>query len=265
MTAEHMKKARAVLGRVAGPIFRRGRPRMHLSSSDAGFSVYDVRVGRVHLQLGEPANASGLGIIVKELDRGPYDFSDIDFRPGDVVIDLGAHVGAVSTFLGKKFPYLRIFAFEPVPPLFDSLRRNIARNDLANVTAVNEAVTGDGRSLELVSYLGANSGGSTANVPAGAYLGSERFTVSSTTLDEIFSRYGIQRCRLLKIDVEGSEHEILTSSNSLDRIDYLRGEFHENAHLARQGYGIDELLAYCARFVAPEHIRVERCIMWEGA
>ena len=50
-------------------------------------------------------------------------------------LDIGAHVGAVSVYLSRKFE--QVFAFEAVPSTFEYLRRNTA--ELANVTALNVA------------------------------------------------------------------------------------------------------------------------------
>lgn len=51
-------------------------------------------------------------------------------------LDVGAHVGAVAIYLGRKFE--QVIAFEAVPTTFEFLRRNT--DDLANVTALNVAV-----------------------------------------------------------------------------------------------------------------------------
>ena len=51
-------------------------------------------------------------------------------------LDIGAHVGAVSVYLARKFA--RVFAFEAVPQTFEFLRQNTA--DLSNVSALNLAV-----------------------------------------------------------------------------------------------------------------------------
>lgn len=47
-----------------------------------------------------------------EIDN--YDFDSIDFKERDVVIDIGGNIGMVSIYLAKKYPFLKIYAFEPV-------------------------------------------------------------------------------------------------------------------------------------------------------
>lgn len=54
-------------------------------------------------------------------------------------------------------------------------------------------------------------------------------------------RYEIDRCRLLKINCEGAEYEILHNTHVLDRVDYLSSEFHINQRLEQDGYSIESL------------------------
>ena len=48
-------------------------------------------------------------------------------RPGDVVIDIGAHIGLFSLFAASCSA--RVFSFEPFPENFSLLKENIARNN----------------------------------------------------------------------------------------------------------------------------------------
>ncbi len=47
-----------------------------------------------------------------------------------VVIEVGAHIGAITVPLGKKAA--RVYAFEPQPEIFDCLLENIEQNHLHN-------------------------------------------------------------------------------------------------------------------------------------
>jgi FkbM family methyltransferase len=193
--------------------------------------------------------------VIREFQSDEYALREIPFEPGDVVIDIGANIGVCCVFLAKKYPFLTVYAFEPVPESFASLQANIELNGVTNVHAFPAAVTGDGRQIELVVDLLINSGSATSQLSSTPLGGYRAYTVDSATLDEIFRRFGIERCKLLKIDCEGSEHEILRSSRFLNRVEYLRGEFHENDYLREQGYSSESLLAYCRNFVDPAKIR----------
>ena len=46
--------------------------------------------------------------------------------PADaIVFDVGANIGMFSLFVGLKCPRASLFSFEPVPPIFDKLKKNI--------------------------------------------------------------------------------------------------------------------------------------------
>jgi FkbM family methyltransferase len=136
------------------------------------------------------------------------------------VIDIGAQVGVVSAYLGKKYPFLEIYAFEPVKENYDRLVRNLEANGVQNVTPLNMAVTSDGRDVVMDGSLDMNSGSMTI-------YGKGKATIKSMTLDDIMRMFHIDNIRLLKIDAEGSEYEILEASEHLlDKVVAIRGEIH---------------------------------------
>lgn len=188
----------------------------------------------------------------------PPDFS---LKPGDVVIDIGAHVGVVSIYLAKRYPGIRVYAYEPVKTNFERLKRNIEANKAEDITAVNMAVTGNGRGVGLYGNGEMNSGGysiySTGNTP-GNWMGKEPAAANcldATTLAGIFECHQIDHCKVLKIDCEGAEYEILTANEELlDRVEYLRGEFHRVSRFP--SWTPESLLAMCERHIRPENIKL---------
>lgn len=170
-------------------------------------------------------------IVWREIQHN-YELDDIPFADGDTVLDVGAQVGLVSLYLAKKHPGIHIIAYEPVPANYERLIRNLEKNGVRNVTTVNKAVTGDGRPLTLAVNLKSNSGGASAFTTPN---GQETITVESVTLSDILSRH--DQIKLLKLDVEGAEYEILESLNGdLGKIEYIRGEFHINDRLQQLGH-----------------------------
>jgi FkbM family methyltransferase len=203
-------------------------------------------------------------VIVGELLADVYGIESIPFSPGDVMVDVGGNLGAVSIYVAKKHPGVKILLYEPVPESHRLCLRNLEANGVSGITAIQKAVTGDGRPLTLAArrdFLGGASAHYRGERIAGP--GHVQFSVDSVTLDQVFDTHGIRRCKLLKIDCEGSEHEILRAATCLGRVDYLSGEFHINAQLTAQGHSISGLREHCARFLAPENIRLTTVTMGE--
>jgi hypothetical protein len=100
-----------------------------------GTVLRELSVAGAPLQLADKEGSVAVEVVAGEVGQGAYDFSDIEFRPGDVVVDAGAHVGVVSIYLAKRFPFLRILAYEALPPVFAELQRNLVRNQVSNVEA----------------------------------------------------------------------------------------------------------------------------------
>lgn len=256
--------------RFSALVRRRHRPPRSrlLEIRQAGAVPSDERVGQydidgVRMVIGDTSTSIAAYSAALDLHADRYRLAEVTFEPGDVVVDIGAHVGVVSMYLAKRHPRVTVYAFEPLPPTFALLERNLARNRVRNVVPVNVAITADGRDLQISASLESNSGGATANLATPALPGHVLFTVSSVTLDDALDSLGIDRVRLLKIDCEGSEHEILLNARCLDRVEHLRAEFHMNGHLERHGYSFERLYEHCARFVDPGNIAYVECQMAE--
>ncbi len=110
-----------------------------------------VEVRQVHEQelvLARPDKA-GLSDALRRMETDYYLSRAAIFREGDIVVDVGAHVGVVSIYLGRKYPFIRVYAVEPEPTNFECLKRNIELNGAWNVTAINKAVSEDGQKRRL--------------------------------------------------------------------------------------------------------------------
>lgn len=217
----------------------------------------------VTLDITDYASSDTPRIVARELKRDCYNIESIRFQPGDVVVDIGANVGMVSIYVAKRFPSVRVLAFEPIPDNYAHLVTNIARNGVTNVVPHQLAITSDGRAFRMIVNFGNNSGGGTGNLRDMALRDHDYFTVESTTLDRVFEAHAIAACRLLKIDCEGAEHEILTTATCLDRVEYLSGEFHINRHLEAQGYSTEKLIARCREFIPAKKLKVSSIRMAE--
>ncbi len=222
----------------------------------------EVTLNDVTLKLYDYDTSFALLAVYRELKHDCYGINNIAFKENDIVIDIGGHVGFFSLYLAKRFPFVTIYTFEPTPHNYRNLVENIKVNGVKNVTAFNKAVTRDGRKLDMLVHP-SNTGGASGQQKDLHLPEHEFFSAESTTLDGIFREESIEKCKLLKIDCEGSEHEILLNTDVLSRIDYLAGEFHINSFLTNEGYSLDKLREHCEHFIDPTHMSITECRMAE--
>lgn len=136
---------------------------------------------------------------------------DAALEPGAVLADVGANHG-LYTLWGARCvgPRGRVHAFEPNPDVRSFLERNVALNGFAQVQVVGEALGAERG--ELVLYRMARASGRTSR-----YLdrseAADAVTVPVTTLDAHFD--GHAPPQLIKIDVEGMEHQVLSGARRL--------------------------------------------------
>lgn len=129
--------------------------------------------------------------------------------PAPVVMDIGANTGSFS-LLPAFNRAMTVFAFEPVPPVYDILCANIRVNALGGcVTAVNTALSdGVGEGDMLIPLNRAQSGLSFLDTRA-PDMPCRTERVPITTLDQFCATQGLVRLEFIKIDVEGLEHKVL--------------------------------------------------------
>jgi len=137
-----------------------------------------------------------------EFSEGEVDVFRQCLRPGDVALDVGANLGAHTVPLAQLVgPTGAVHAFEPQRILFQILCGNLALNEVANVRALPFALgrAPGSTTVPPLDYRGANNFG---GIPLGTTAGEN---VPVITLDQL----GLAQVRLIKIDVEGMEIDVL--------------------------------------------------------
>ena len=150
-----------------------------------------------------------------------YDIEDFEINVNDTVIDIGAHIGLFSLLVSQRCKTGKILSFEPVRENFDLLVSNLKLNHIENVLPFNMAVSKNSDKLNL--FL--NDDQSAHSIFPKS---SESISVESTSLQKIFEENKISSCKLLKLDCEGAEYEIIDSlpSEYLDKIQNIVMEYH---------------------------------------
>ena len=133
-----------------------------------------------------------------------YDAFRRDVRPGDVVFDVGANLGAYTLLFAQWVGTSgRVFAFEPAPAPFEGLTQLVDVNGVSSrVTVVKAAVSAaDGTA----TFLAEGVDGASRLVDA-ARRGA--VTVPTVTIDTVCRRENVAP-RVIKIDAEGAELDVL--------------------------------------------------------
>ena len=124
-------------------------------------------------------------------------------RPGQVAVEVGANIGSHTVHLAQLVgPTGRVLAFEPQLFVFSLLSANLVLNEQFHARAIHAAVgsaEGSVRVPVLDPRVSQNFGGLSLRDKE---RGEE---VRQTTLD----RHELPSLRLLKVDVEGMESEVL--------------------------------------------------------
>lgn len=129
-------------------------------------------------------------------------------RPGDTVVDVGANIGFFSLLAARLVgPQGRVYAVEPAPENVAAIRANTELNGVANVEAVEVAAgAAAGRSRLLVVE---DQSWSMMESQGDHPLGKERIEVEVAPVDDLVGQGRIAPPRLVKIDVEGAEPDVL--------------------------------------------------------
>jgi FkbM family methyltransferase len=184
----------------------------------------------------------------------------VEFKDGDVILDIGACEGMFSIMMSKLFPQTRIIAVEPVPRTYFSMLRNIGLNGCTNIEPHNIGLGKEKGKKTMFVGLKGDSGGSSSMMTFNPEW-HEKVEVDIIGLDELWELKKLEKARLLKIDVEGMEYDILYNSSVLSKVDYLVGEFHINARLDYDGRRLDGLTNWMSNRTKLLH--VEYCRMAE--
>jgi FkbM family methyltransferase len=157
----------------------------------------------------------------------------------DVVVDIGAHCG-IFTMFAASLTRNTIYSFEPSPHNFQILKDNISTNNLKNVILFQLALADRvGSAPFLLNHISHQE-----NLLRYEHLNPEQLIpqkleeyeeimVPITTLEHIIEEYHIEHIDFLKLDCQGAEGAIFSSTPKeyLLRIKKIAMEYHDHISL----------------------------------
>ena len=138
-------------------------------------------------------------------------------RPGDVAIDVGANIGIHTMPMSEAVgPRGVVLAVEPLPSVRERLERNLALNRAANVRVIAQAASDREGSAQLYPPRADGGNWGQASLARLGHLDpSAPIEVPLVTLDALVRAQGLDRVRLIKIDVEGHDREVMAGALAL--------------------------------------------------
>jgi FkbM family methyltransferase len=143
--------------------------------------------------------------------------------PGNVCLDIGAHIGYYTLLAARLVgPQGHVYAFEPSPANYGSLRANVDLNGLRNVTTAELAVGEQERRAVLYEGPPHNTGLTTLSpVLAAKSATPPRETIVDVgPITSVVPPEDLARVGVIKIDVEWHEIEVLRSLAPVFELDH---------------------------------------------
>ena len=168
----------------------------------------------VHKIIGNGSYQRGLRHRALNLEKA-YLLDKIKFIPQDVVIDCGANVGDLELYFKTKNILINYIAIEPSPKEYECLVKNVYPHQAYNFGLWTEDTT-------IQFYIASERADSSIIEPAN-YESSINLPVFR--LDNLKSIVKFENIKLLKIEAEGAEPEVLIGAiKLLSKIEYISAD-----------------------------------------
>lgn len=173
---------------------------------DFGTPFYVARKSRFYLY------CVGLEYRLNQL-YNEYLLYQIEFNQEDIIIDCGANIGELGFLLHHKHQLKNIIAVEPEKIEFDTLIKNSKYSNYKPINAVLLDKNGE------VEFFSDNETADSSIFPD---KNLKSTSVQSHTLNKLFLNNKLTNCKLLKLEAEGAEPEILRGGlEILNKIEYI--------------------------------------------
>lgn len=150
----------------------------------------------------------------RDYEKNLFDFYRNILENDDVFIDVGTNIGLHSLVAKTAAPGCKIIAVEASKSCCEKIERTAKANNFENFTLIPYGLHSKNGELEL-QYIQDNSGSGTLFADFGNdevnpnYLKTE--TIQTKNLATIFKEENVETAKILKMDIQGGELEILTS------------------------------------------------------
>lgn len=134
------------------------------------------------------------------------------FSDGDTVLDVGANIGETLLYFAQRNENGKNIGFEPVPYIFNRLKKNISLNKFESIKIENLAISDVKEKLSFRMPDNQNSGGVRMRKDNSKDKYGADKEVQAITLDEYVFTNGFKKVDFIKIDVEGFEYNVISGA-----------------------------------------------------
>ncbi len=150
---------------------------------------------------------------------GTYESGTLDvirrcLSSGDTFVDVGSNIGLMSLFASRIVGESGVvYAFEPEQDTFAILQQNVSLNTVSNILSYSVALGSVGGEALIYSNLEINRGSASLIKPYEREAAGRKVAVD--TLDHFVANHNITQIKMMKIDVEGMELEVLKGATQV--------------------------------------------------
>jgi len=147
------------------------------------------------------------------------------------VIDIGANEGFYTLKMKRDNPSLSVISVEPVSENYRMLKRNLELNKVSGVECLQAAILDRKGTIPFETYPHVSTVASTDILRQGRpWINPDKIeikNVNALTLSHLFNMYNVRHADILKIDVEGSEYQLLEAGRkTLSSVSHIVLEWH---------------------------------------
>ena len=166
------------------------------------------------------AGTSDLDVLQQIIVNGGADF-DLAGHP-EFIIDAGANIGLTCVAFARRYPFTRIVALEVDERNYTLLRRNVRH--YPTITPLRAALWSH---VEFVRIKNPDAEAWAFQVERAS--ASDPEAIPATTVGQLLEDFGAPQVSLLKLDIEGSEREVLSDGDQawIGRTKTLAVELHD--------------------------------------
>ncbi len=184
----------------------------------------DVRIGNGYATMKVGGKTLKVGLeslfsVATEFYTTPH--REVDVK-GRITVDVGAYLGETALYYLIAGKAKKVYAYEPVPFLYEKARENIELNNLEDkIVVINKAVGGKNGFMKI---SGVESSFAKRDLSRNKL---KEVRIGIVSLDSLVEEFNISH-GVLKVDTEGAEYETfrMASSKAIKAFDKMHIEYH---------------------------------------